>query len=470
MRGIPWYVTLLLLLSIAVVNLSTLGNQEPVAQITVSSDRDADPVEHIFDASASFDSDGRIERYAWDFGDGSGSQHVMAKHAYDSQGRYVVTLVVVDDLGDSDMATRVVHVTDSSLPPAIVRAVDARDYSDPYPLGRRRSYSLLIYVLIGLAVIFTLLLLTKKGKRRVSIAKIRRVVALLRALRRGWYDFEDLHRLLPREFEELVAQIWKHKGYDTHLTGRSADGGIDVVAVRKGRRVAIQAKRYAASKAVGVRVIRENASHLILPAVSDVVVVTSSRFTSSAMEEARSLGVELVDGAELLEILNNSKIDIGRAVSAVRFLRKLCLISSLLMASSSGILIYIGWKTNTTRSVLAGVGIAALLILSFVSLLRRSASRLTPDKTEDNPLLEIVLSSTASDTEEDLPTGEVLFEGAVLHHNELLTRVEVLSAYGEPDEITNPRTCNLEGEIWHYHIPAMIFHFGTDGRMISHYP
>ena len=50
-----------------------------------------------FDATASTDSDGTIDDYAWDFGDGQTGTGSTADHVYDKPGTYAVTLVVTDD-------------------------------------------------------------------------------------------------------------------------------------------------------------------------------------------------------------------------------------------------------------------------------------------------------------------------------------------------------------------------------------
>jgi PKD repeat protein len=50
-----------------------------------------------FDGSASRDPDGRIERYVWDFGDGTRKAGETARHIYRKAGHYTVTLRVEDD-------------------------------------------------------------------------------------------------------------------------------------------------------------------------------------------------------------------------------------------------------------------------------------------------------------------------------------------------------------------------------------
>ena len=57
-----------------------------------------------FDASASFDSDGRLSSYQWDFGDGVSGSGVRPVHTYSSPGEYSVTLHVLDDRGGEGVA------------------------------------------------------------------------------------------------------------------------------------------------------------------------------------------------------------------------------------------------------------------------------------------------------------------------------------------------------------------------------
>jgi len=63
-----------------------------------------------FNASDSYDLDGSIASYFWDFGDGTNTTGVTANHTYIDNGVYIVTLTVTDDRGatDSTNATKTV--------------------------------------------------------------------------------------------------------------------------------------------------------------------------------------------------------------------------------------------------------------------------------------------------------------------------------------------------------------------------
>jgi len=50
----------------------------------------------------SFDSDGFIINYTWDFGDGNISYERNPVHEYSSSGNYTITLAVKDNDGDTD--------------------------------------------------------------------------------------------------------------------------------------------------------------------------------------------------------------------------------------------------------------------------------------------------------------------------------------------------------------------------------
>lgn len=66
-----------------------------------------------FDASGSYDPDGYIVSYMWNFGDGNVTltSNPVITHAYASFGDYVVTLTVTDNSSLTDDATATVHVS-----------------------------------------------------------------------------------------------------------------------------------------------------------------------------------------------------------------------------------------------------------------------------------------------------------------------------------------------------------------------
>lgn len=78
------------------VVVPVLMNAPPVA--AAGADRTVAPGDVVpFDGVDSADSDGRLTRYEWDFGDGATASGRNASHGYEEPGRYVATLTVTDD-------------------------------------------------------------------------------------------------------------------------------------------------------------------------------------------------------------------------------------------------------------------------------------------------------------------------------------------------------------------------------------
>ena len=86
------------------------ANQAPNASFTASPLEGQAPLEVSFDASGSSDSDGSVNTFAWDFGDGSTGDGETAVHTFDAAGEYTVTLTVTDDDGATDEVTDTITV------------------------------------------------------------------------------------------------------------------------------------------------------------------------------------------------------------------------------------------------------------------------------------------------------------------------------------------------------------------------
>jgi hypothetical protein len=69
-----------------------------------------------FNASSSYDSDGSIVSYSWNFGDGSSASGVTVTHSYSQLGTYTVTLTVTDDEGLESTISKVITVSEVAPP------------------------------------------------------------------------------------------------------------------------------------------------------------------------------------------------------------------------------------------------------------------------------------------------------------------------------------------------------------------
>jgi len=85
-------------------------NKLPVANFTYSPKNPTTADNITFDASESYDPDGNITAYDWDFGDGNTSSSVITTHRYSTAGNYTVNLTVTDDDGATDSTSKVITV------------------------------------------------------------------------------------------------------------------------------------------------------------------------------------------------------------------------------------------------------------------------------------------------------------------------------------------------------------------------
>jgi len=99
-------------------------NLPPVAAFTFDKPSPAVGVWVQFDASSSFDSDGSIAAYRWDFGDGGTDTGPVRWHPFMSGGAFTVTLTVIDDDGASDSVSQTIQVGPTNLPPVAAFTFD----------------------------------------------------------------------------------------------------------------------------------------------------------------------------------------------------------------------------------------------------------------------------------------------------------------------------------------------------------
>ena len=92
-------------------------NQAPQPQINLSS-MALDPGDSLVcSADESFDPDGEIVLFEWDFGDGSRKEGTPATHVYSAAGTYRVTLTATDNLGAKQSIAQIITVGTTTTSP-----------------------------------------------------------------------------------------------------------------------------------------------------------------------------------------------------------------------------------------------------------------------------------------------------------------------------------------------------------------
>jgi restriction system protein len=102
-----------------------------------------------------------------------------------------------------------------------------------------------------------------------------------------------------QQFEALVGEAFRHKGYAvTETGGGGADGGIDLALKKEGETFLVQCKQWKATK-VGVTTVRELYGVMAANGATGGFVVTSGVFTDEARAFATGQNIELMDGKAL---------------------------------------------------------------------------------------------------------------------------------------------------------------------------
>jgi len=110
-------------LSGRLIETLTVYTDDPVAGFSYSPDRSEKNEGIGFNASPSFDPNGMIENYEWDFGDGSAGFGKKIKHSYSLPGEYNVKLTITDSEGKTVGKTRLVTVI-TGIPKKVIYETD----------------------------------------------------------------------------------------------------------------------------------------------------------------------------------------------------------------------------------------------------------------------------------------------------------------------------------------------------------
>jgi restriction system protein len=113
---------------------------------------------------------------------------------------------------------------------------------------------------------------------------------------------EDIYRLSPGEFEELVAEFFRRHGFKAQRVGAQGDHGVDLVieTPHKARWI-VQCKRWKGQ--VGEPVIRDFYGAMMSESASKGFVVTTGTFSQAALAWAEGKPIELLDGEQLVKMV-----------------------------------------------------------------------------------------------------------------------------------------------------------------------
>ena len=124
-------------------------------------------------------------------------------------------------------------------------------------------------------------------------------------------DINKLRSLDWRQFEEILADYFTMRGYHVELgVGDAADGGIDILLRKDGKKIIVQAKHY--RNQVGVAIVREMYGAMIHHNADEVLICTTSFFTQHAKEFAKDKPIQLIHGHKIVNMFNTALKERGK--------------------------------------------------------------------------------------------------------------------------------------------------------------
>lgn len=114
---------------------------------------------------------------------------------------------------------------------------------------------------------------------------------------------ETVKDLSWRDFETLVGEVFKRKGYFVlENPGDGPDGGVDLRLRKDGKKVYVQCKHWK-TRQVGVKIVRELYGAMTDKKVDEGIVVTYGAFSKEARDFARGKPISLIGGKELVGLI-----------------------------------------------------------------------------------------------------------------------------------------------------------------------
>ncbi|MEK9940710.1 MAG: restriction endonuclease, partial [Methylotenera sp.] len=139
------------------------------------------------------------------------------------------------------------------------------------------------------------------------------VVSLLKSKQRSKLldaqtSLESIRSMSWQAFELLVGEAFKRKGFDVKENGGGgADGGIDLILTKNGKKSIVQCKRWK-TFSIGVPLIRELYGVMVSENANDCIFVSSGNYTAEARLFAENKPIWLIDGSELLKMVADVQV------------------------------------------------------------------------------------------------------------------------------------------------------------------
>jgi len=116
-------------------------------------------------------------------------------------------------------------------------------------------------------------------------------------------DAGALNEMSWKEFEILVGEFFRRRGFAVTQTNDGADGGVDLILRKDAEKHLVQCKQWKAYK-VGVQPVRELYGVMASTGAAGGYFVTSGVYTEEARAFAQGLNIQLIDGQRLRSMIS----------------------------------------------------------------------------------------------------------------------------------------------------------------------
>lgn len=118
---------------------------------------------------------------------------------------------------------------------------------------------------------------------------------------------ESIINLTPREFENLVAEIYKKMGFRVIQTPYTNDKGKDLILYKEGKKFLVECKKYAKNNTVGREALQKFFAAILEEDAEMGYFITTSSFKYTSLQYSSDIKkIDLIDGDHLFELYSKT--------------------------------------------------------------------------------------------------------------------------------------------------------------------
>jgi restriction system protein len=128
---------------------------------------------------------------------------------------------------------------------------------------------------------------------------------------------QQLRKIDWFQFEKLIEQIYRHRGYSVkRIGGANPDGGVDLIIESTAEKFVVQCKHWR-KWTVGVRQIREFLGTLTDSKISKGIFITLNGYSEDAKKLADKHGIRMLNESDVIKMLEDSGLMKAKEVTAL---------------------------------------------------------------------------------------------------------------------------------------------------------